>query len=86
MASEHAPKGRKTFYASFAQLGSPAGLLLALIAFRLVTSLEPAEFADWGWRLPFLASGVLMLIGLAIRFGVEESPEFKDVAAKGETA
>ncbi|MCD5972542.1 Major Facilitator Superfamily transporter [Pseudomonas savastanoi pv. glycinea] len=86
MASEHAPKGRKTFYASFAQLGSPAGLLLALIAFRLVTSLEPAEFADWGWRLPFLASGVLMLIGLAIRFGVEESPEFKEVAEKGETA
>jgi len=86
MASEHAPKGRKTFYASFAQLGSPAGLLLALIAFRVVTSLEPAQFADWGWRLPFLASGVLMLIGLFIRFGVDESPEFKEVAKAGATA
>lgn len=86
MASEHAPEKRKTFYASFAQLGSPAGLLLALIAFRLVTSLEPQQFAEWGWRLPFLASGVLMLIGLAIRFGVEESPEFKAVADRGETA
>ncbi|SDI40784.1 Predicted arabinose efflux permease, MFS family [Pseudomonas flavescens] len=86
MASEHAPEKRKTFYASFAQLGSPAGLLLALIAFRLVTSLEPEEFAEWGWRLPFLASGVLMLIGLAIRFGVGESPEFKAVAERGETA
>ena len=85
MASEHAPARRKTFYASFAQLGSPAGLLLALIAFRLVTSLEPAQFADWGWRLPFLASGVLMLIGLFIRFGVEESPEFKAVASSGAT-
>jgi MFS family permease len=48
MASEHAPAHRKTFYASFAQLGSPAGLLLALIAFRLVTSLEPEQFAQWG--------------------------------------
>ena len=86
MASEHAPAGRKTFYASFAQLGSPAGLLLALIAFRLVTSLDAEAFADWGWRLPFLASGVLMIIGLAIRFGVEESPEFKTIAEKGETA
>ena len=86
MASEHAPAGRKTFYASFAQLGSPAGLLLAPIAFRLVTSLDAEAFADWGWRLPFLASGVLMIIGLAIRFGVEESPEFKAIAEKGETA
>ena len=85
MASEHAPANRKTFYASFAQLGSPAGLLLALIAFRLVTSLEPEQFVQWGWRLPFLASGVLMMIGLAIRFGVQESPEFKDIAQKGET-
>jgi MFS family permease len=82
MASEHAPAKRKVFYASFAQLGSPAGLLLALIAFRLVSSLEPEEFLSWGWRLPFLASGVLMLVGLAIRFGVEESPEFQ--AAKKE--
>lgn len=84
MASEHAPAKRKVFYASFAQLGSPAGLLLALIAFRLVSSLEPEEFLSWGWRLPFLASGVLMLVGLAIRFGVEESPEFQATKAKQE--
>ena len=86
MASEHAPAHRKTFYASFAQLGSPASLLLALIAFRLVTSLEPEQFAQWGWRLPFIFSGVLMLIGLLIRSGVQESPEFKEVLEKGETA
>lgn len=86
MASEHAPAHRKTFYASFAQLGSPAGLLLALIAFRLVTSLSPDQFAQWGWRLPFLFSGVLMMIGLLIRSGVHESPEFKEVQDKGQTA
>ncbi|MHC6225082.1 MFS transporter [Pseudomonas sp. X10] len=86
MASEHAPAKRKTFYASFAQLGSPAGLLLSLIAFRVVTSLEPEEFLDWGWRIPFLISGLLMLVGLAIRFGVDESPEFKAVRESDETA
>lgn len=85
MASEHAPAKRKTFYASFAQLGSPAGLILSLIAFRLVTTLDPADFLNWGWRLPFLASGLLMCVGLAIRIGVDESPEFKAVQAKQNT-
>ncbi|MBA4709685.1 MFS transporter [Aquitalea aquatica] len=85
MASEHAPAKRKTFYASFAQLGSPAGLILSLIAFRLVTTLDPADFLSWGWRLPFLASGLLMCVGLAIRIGVDESPEFKAVQAKQNT-
>lgn len=84
MASEHAPAKRKVFYASFAQLGSPAGLLLALIAFRLVSMLDQDDFLNWGWRLPFLASGVLMMVGLAIRFGVDESPEFKAAQAKHE--
>lgn len=83
MASEHAPAGRKTFFASFAQLGSPAGLLLALIAFRLVSSLDPADFHSWGWRLPFVASGVLMCVGLLIRSGVEESPEFAALERAG---
>ncbi|MBK4992436.1 MHS family MFS transporter [Pseudomonas sp. S37] len=84
MASEHAPAKRKTFYASFAQLGSPAGLLLALIAFRVVSTLSPEDFLAWGWRIPFLMSGVLMLVGLAIRFGVEESPEFVEAKSKNE--
>ncbi|MCY1353009.1 Glycine betaine/proline/ectoine/pipecolic acid transporter OusA [compost metagenome] len=86
MASEHAPARRKTFYASFAQLGSPAGLLLALIAFRLATSLDQDDFISWGWRVPFLISGLLMMVGLAIRFGVDESPEFKAVREQDQTA
>lgn len=85
MASEHAPEKRQTFYASFAQLGSPAGLLLALIAFRLVTSLDQQDFLEWGWRLPFIASGVLMMVGLLIRSGVDESPEFTKVRDSNET-
>jgi len=77
MAGEHAPEGRRTFFASFAQLGSPAGLILSLLAFRVVTSMDHADFIDWGWRLPFLASSVLLLVGVAIRLGVNESPEFQ---------
>ncbi|VWC95444.1 MFS transporter [Burkholderia lata] len=79
MASEHAPAGRKTFFASFPQMGSPAGLILSLLAFRFVTSLDHESFVSWGWRLPFLASFVLLLIGMAIRLGVKESPEFERV-------
>ncbi|HWV03582.1 MFS transporter [Ralstonia sp.] len=86
MAGEHAPKGRRTFFASFAQLGSPAGLILSLLAFRLVTSMEKEAFMDWGWRLPFLASSVLLLVGVAIRLGVNESPEFARVQAQRKTA
>ncbi|QVN22678.1 MFS transporter [Burkholderia pyrrocinia] len=79
MASEHAPAGRKTFFASFPQMGSPAGLILSLLSFRFVTSLDHESFVSWGWRLPFLASFVLLLIGMAIRLGVKESPEFERV-------
>ena len=77
MSSEHAPEGRKTFFASFPQMGSPAGLILSLISFRLVTSLSHDDFISWGWRLPFLASFVLLAAGLVIRSGVNESPEFE---------
>ena len=77
MSSEHAPKGRKTLFASFPQMGSPTGLLLSLISFRLVTSLSHEDFIAWGWRLPFLASFVLLIIGMVIRSGVNESPEFE---------
>ncbi|WP_028210492.1 MFS transporter [Paraburkholderia mimosarum] len=77
MAGEHAPEGRRTFFASFAQLGSPAGLILSLLAFRSVTSLEKADFLSWGWRLPFLVSAVLLVVGIMIRLGVNESPEFE---------
>lgn len=76
MAGEHAPKGKRTFFASFAQLGSPAGLILALLAFRTVGHLPRDTMMDWGWRVPFLASAVLLVVGVVIRAGVSESPEF----------
>ena len=85
MAGEHAPQGRRTFFASFAQLGSPAGLILSLIAFRAVTSMDKADLMSWGWRLPFLASAVLLVVGILIRLGVNESPEFQRVKDTSKT-
>ena len=86
MAGEHAPQGRRTFFASFAQLGSPAGLILSLVAFRAVTSMDHAAFLSWGWRLPFLASAVLLIVGIVIRLGVNESPEFAQLKRAQQTA
>ncbi|WP_144110643.1 MFS transporter [Paraburkholderia sp. BCC1886] len=86
MASEHAPEGRRTFFASFAQLGSPAGLILSLLAFRWVASMDKEAFFSWGWRLPFIASALLLVVGLLIRAGVDESPEFKALKAQRQVA
>ena len=77
VAGEHAPLGRRTFYASFAQLGSPAGLILSMLAFQAVTSLDNHALMSWGWRIPFLAGGILLAVGYYIRVGLSESPEFE---------
>jgi len=77
MASEHSPdRSRRTFLASFAQLGSPAGLILATLMFKLIGGLDNADFLDWGWRVPFLMSALLLVVGFAIRLSVQESPDF----------
>ncbi|WP_200941303.1 MFS transporter [Methylobacterium sp. Leaf111] len=78
LAAEHAPKGRSTFFASFAQLGSPAGQILSLLAFRVAGLMDRESFLAWGWRLPFLVSVVLLFVGLFIRLGVGESPDFQE--------
>lgn len=81
LASEHAPKGKGILYAAFAQQGSPMGNLLATGMFLLVSQLPDAQFMSWGWRIPFLASALLVVVGLAIRLGVEESPAMKQMMA-----
>ncbi len=86
MASEHAPSDRQNFFASFAQLGSPAGLILSILSFRLVSSMGNDVFLSWGWRLPFLASVVMLAIGIFIRTGVNESPEFEELKEKKQLA
>ena len=79
MAVEHARPGRRGFFGAFPQMGAPAGVGLATIAFFLACQLMPRPFLSWGWRLPFLFSAVLVLVGLVIRLSIAESPEFEKV-------
>lgn len=79
MAVEHAPAKKRAFYGSFPQAGVPAGLVLASLAFLLVERLPEDQLLAWGWRIPFLASAVLVAVGLYVRFKLAESPEFEDV-------
>lgn len=76
MAVEHAPEGRKGFYGSLPQTGVGAGLVLSSLAMTAVSALPEDDLLSWGWRLPFLASIVLLGVGWLIRSRVPESPEF----------
>lgn len=77
---EHSPRARRGFYGSFPQMGVPAGLLLSTAAFGLTRSLTTDEaFLSYGWRIPFLLSGVLVLVGYFVRQKVLESPAFQTV-------
>ena len=77
MAVEHAPGAHRGLFGSFVALGIPAGLILANVVFLIASvSVSPGAFAAWGWRIPFLASAVLVLVGLYVRVGVAESPVF----------
>jgi metabolite-proton symporter len=77
MAVEHAPPARRAFYGSWPQAGVPAGMVLSTAAFFLVGQLPEEQLQAWGWRLPFLASVVLLVVGLYIRLQVMESPDFR---------
>ena len=77
LAVEHAPPGRRAFYGSWPQAGVPAGMVLATAAFFVVGQLPEEEFQAWGWRMPFLASAALLVVGLVIRLQIGESPDFR---------
>lgn len=77
IATENAPRAKKILYGAFAQQGSPVGNLLATLAFLGIARLPDQAFESWGWRLPFLLSAVLVLIGLFIRLRLNETPEMR---------
>jgi MFS transporter, MHS family, shikimate and dehydroshikimate transport protein len=80
MSVEHAPPGRRGFFGSWPQMGVPAGLLLSTSAFAIVQGMtSESAFLSWGWRIPFLASAVLVAVGLFIRLRLMESPAFQRV-------
>ncbi|MFC9841454.1 MFS transporter [Rhodococcus sp. NPDC127530] len=84
MAVEHAPQAKKGFFGSFSQMGAPAGTSIATLAFFAVSQLSDEQFLSWGWRLPFLFSAVLIIIGLFIRLSLTESPDFAAVKERAE--
>jgi MFS transporter, MHS family, shikimate and dehydroshikimate transport protein len=77
MVLEHAPVDRRGFYTSFVQVGFPIGLVLATLVFSLVAKLPEADFASYGWRIPFLVSIVLLGVGTFVRSRVPETPVFE---------
>ncbi|GAA5130676.1 MFS transporter [Alloalcanivorax gelatiniphagus] len=76
---EHAPAGRRGWFSSWPQLGVPIGLLTSTLAVTAVTRLPEESFQSWGWRVPFLISIALVVVGLVIRLRIEEPPAFKDL-------
>ncbi|MCW4467229.1 MHS family MFS transporter [Glutamicibacter sp. MNS18] len=82
MALEHAPASKRGFAASFANAGAPAGGLLATFLVSFVSFSTGDAFLEWGWRLPFIFSAVLIIIGMVIRLKVAETPIFQEMDAK----
>ena len=80
LATESAPAQRRGFYGSFAQVGAPAGVVLANVAFLIVSAnVSPDAFMSWGWRIPFLLSVVLIGVSLYIQLHLEETPAFQQL-------
>ncbi len=86
LAVEYAPKEKRGFFGSIPQMGVTVGLLLGTLALSLMTLLPEAAFMSWGWRVPFILSAFLVIFGLWIRKGIEETPSFKKIQEKGEVA
>jgi MFS family permease len=86
LSVEHAPSSRRGFFGSFTQIGSAAGMLLATGMFVIVQALTTDEqFEAFGWRIPFLLSAFLVVLGLWIRLGVRDAPEFQQLKDSGAT-
>jgi MFS family permease len=86
LAYEYAPPGRKGFFGSIPQSGVTLGMLLSALTLGLASLLPDGEFISWGWRVPFVLSAGLVLIGLWIRNGIDETPEFKILQITGRVA
>ncbi|WP_411733348.1 MFS transporter [Paeniglutamicibacter sp.] len=83
MAFEYAPENRRGFFAAVPQVGPATGALLGNAAFLAVTLLPREDVLDWAWRVPFILSFVLVIVGMIIRLKIAESPEFQTTKDKG---
>ncbi|MEO5935061.1 MAG: MFS transporter, partial [Duganella sp.] len=85
LATENAPPGKRAWYGMFPQLGAPIGFFLSGGIFLLLSqTLSDAEFFSYGWRIPFLASSLLVVVGLYIRLKIHETPDFQKVLDRNE--
>ena len=83
LATENAPEGKRAWYGMFPQLGAPIGFILATGSFLTLGALmSEADFMQWGWRIPFIASSLLVIVGLWIRLKLHETPAFQKVLDK----
>jgi metabolite-proton symporter len=86
LAYEYAPADKKGFYGSIPQMGIPLGMVFSTLALSMMTLLPDADFLAWGWRVPFLLSAVLVLLGLWMRIGIDETPAFREMKKTGNVA
>src|SRR5882724_3480511 len=86
VAVENAPPGQRGRYGVGMQMGVPAGQLLASGLLGAFATLPDEQFYAWGWRVPFLFSAVLLAVGVYVRFGLAETPQFQRLEARGGTA
>jgi metabolite-proton symporter len=85
LATENAPPGQHAWYGSFPQLGAPLGFLCSTGVFLLLTNtLNERQLLSWGWRIPFVASAALVLVGLYVRLQLVETPAFRRSIEHGE--
>src|SRR5918994_5150205 len=86
LAIENAPPGKRAWYGMFPQLGAPLGFVFSGGVFLLLSrTLTDEQFFAWGWRVPFLASASLVLVGLYVRLTITETPIFAEALKKEET-
>lgn len=87
LSVEHAPRGMRGFFGSFTQVGSAAGMLLATGSVAAAQALTTDEqFQQFGWRIPFLASAVLVAVGIYVRLGISDAPAFRELKSEGRIA
>jgi metabolite-proton symporter len=85
LATENAPEGKRAWYGMFPQLGAPIGFICATGSFLILSNvLTDAQFFSFGWRIPFIASAVLVFLGLYIRLSLHETPDFAKTVARNE--
>ncbi|MEY4641317.1 MAG: hypothetical protein RLZZ227_1311 [Pseudomonadota bacterium] len=85
LATENAPPGKEAWYGMFPQLGAPIGFILSTGIFIVLSAtLSDEQFFSWGWRVPFLASALLVFVGLYVRLQITETPAFEEALARNE--